>query len=120
MKWYLEALKKYAVFSGRARRKEYWMFLLFHIIITVAIVFIADFFTLPRIITIYALGLIIPTIAVQVRRLHDTGRSGWWSLMNFIPLIGPIVLIILLVQQGSNEENKFGKNPKLEGTEWPS
>ena len=120
MKWYLEALKKYAVFSGRARRKEYWMFLLFNIIITVAVVFIADFFTFPRIIAIYALGLMIPTIAVQVRRLHDTGRSGWWSLMNFIPLIGPIVLIIFLVQQGSNEENKFGKNPKLEGTEWPS
>ena len=106
MNWYLEVLKKYAVFDGRARRKEYWFFILFNILISIALGSI-DRFTgnifldtdlgqfgggayagiLGTFSSIYALGVMIPSIAVSVRRLHDTGRSGWWVLINFVPVI---------------------------------
>lgn len=113
MEWYVAVLKKYAVFSGRARRKEYWMFFLFNIIIAFTLVFIEGFLGSQGIISmLYGFAVLIPGIAVSVRRLHDIGRSGWWLLINLIPLIGAIVLIIFMVQEGE-EENDFGPNPKL-------
>ncbi len=113
MEWYLAVLKKYAVFSGRARRKEYWMFFLFNIIIAFTLAFVEGFLgSLGIISMLYGLAVLIPGIAVSVRRLHDTGRSGWWLLISLIPLIGTIVLIIFMVQEGK-EENDFGPNPKL-------
>ncbi|MEU6857496.1 DUF805 domain-containing protein [Glycomyces sp. NPDC046736] len=115
MNWYLAVLKNYVGFSGRARRKEYWMFVLFHFIalmvlyipfaVTQEPVFMTLYF-------VYALAVILPALAVSVRRLHDTGRSGWMYLINFIPLAGPIILIVLLAQEGHYGSNAHGEDPR--------
>ena len=113
MEWYLNVLKKYAVFSGRARRKEYWMFFLLNFIIALALGFIEGLFGGPGVIgMLYSLAVLIPGLAVSVRRLHDTGRSGWWLLIGLIPLIGAIVILVFMVQEGKNESNDFGEDPK--------
>lgn len=119
MNWYLEVFKKYAVFSGRARRQEYWYFLLFNIIVSI-VLFVIDIVTgsfnaevgMGLLGGIYALAVVIPGFGVSVRRLHDTGRSGWWLLISLIPLIGVIVLVVFLVQDSTAGENQFGPNPK--------
>ena len=119
MNWYFEVLKKYAVFSGRARRKEYWFFVLFNIIISI-ILAVIDGVTgtldpasgMGLLGLIYTLAILIPALAVSVRRLHDTGRSGWWLLILLIPLIGTIVILIFMVQDSKPEENQYGPNPK--------
>lgn len=119
MNWYLEVLKKYAVFSGRARRKEYWFFILFHLIISFVLGFVdglvgtfnADL-GLGLLGGIYALAVIIPSIAVSVRRLHDTDRSGWWILICLVPIIGAIVLLVFMVLDSKPGENRYGPYPK--------
>ena len=120
MNWYLEVLKKYADFNGRARRKEYWMFFLFNLIITIVLVIVDGIVgtsavpgTLGLLAGIYSLALLIPGIAVAIRRLHDTGRSGWWILIGLVPFVGGIILIVFMVQDGTPGENEFGKNPKM-------
>jgi len=120
MNWYLEVLKKYADFNGRARRKEYWMFFLFNIIISIALIIVDGILgtsaapgAMGLFGAIYLLALLIPGIAVAVRRLHDTGRSGWWILIGLVPFVGGIVLIVFLVQDSTPGENQFGKNPKM-------
>jgi len=116
MNWYLEVLKKYAVFNGRARRAEYWWFFLFSVIISIVLSVIDGFITGPQGIgilgLIYSLAVLIPSIAVGIRRLHDTGRSGWWLLISFVPLIGAIVLIVFFVLDSQPGENQYGPNPK--------
>lgn len=113
MNWYLEVLKKYAVFSGRARRKEYWMFVLFNLIITFVLAFIEGIVGSPGVLCgLFSLALLIPGIAVAVRRLHDTSRSAWWLLIAFVPLIGNIVLLVFLVMDSQQGENQYGPNPK--------
>ena len=113
MNWYLDVLKKYAVFTGRARRTEYWMFVLFNFIIAVAIGVVEAILGSPGILgMIYALGVFIPALAVSVRRLHDTGRSGLWLLIGLIPLIGFIVLLVFFVQDSDTGQNQYGMNPK--------
>ncbi|OEU73639.1 MAG: hypothetical protein BA874_12290 [Desulfuromonadales bacterium C00003068] len=113
MEWYLAVLKNYAGFSGRARRKEYWMFLLFNMIIAVVLGFIEGLFGSPGILgSIYSLAVLVPSIAVSMRRLHDTGRSGWWMLIGFVPLIGAIVLLIFFVQDSMQSSNQYGPSPK--------
>jgi len=113
MHWYLEALKKYATFGGRARRKEYWMFYLFNIIITFALGFIEGFLGSPGVVgMLYSLAILIPCIAVSVRRLHDTNRSGWWLFIALVPAIGAIVLLIFMVQDSKPDQNQYGANPK--------
>lgn len=119
MYWYLEALKKYAVFGGRARRKEYWYFVLFNLIISITLAFIdgvAGTYSPPAgmglLGGIYALAVLIPGIAVAVRRLHDTGRSGWWILIALIPIVGIIVLVVFMVQNSNPGQNEYGANPK--------
>ncbi|RUO59871.1 DUF805 domain-containing protein [Pseudidiomarina marina] len=119
MNWYLTVLKKYAVFSGRARRSEYWFFVLFNTIIGFVLGFIDGIlgFSDPDMSigvlgAIYSLAVLIPSIAVGVRRLHDTDRSGWWLLIALIPLIGAIVLIVFFVMDSTPGENRFGPNPK--------
>ncbi len=117
MRWYVEVLKKYGVFSGRSRRREYWFFVLFNFIFTFVLSFIdhvagladSGYLTLAG---LYALAVLVPAIAVGVRRLHDTDRSGWWLLIAFVPLIGLIVLIVFLVSDGQPGNNRFGPNPK--------
>jgi uncharacterized membrane protein YhaH (DUF805 family) len=113
MNWYLDVLKKYAVFQGRARRKEYWMFVLFNILAGILLLIIDIFIGLFGMLSfIYSVGVIIPSLAVCVRRLHDTGRTGWWILIGLIPLIGPIVLLVFLCLDSKPEENQYGPNPK--------
>ena len=118
MNWYLTVLKKHAVFSERARRKEYWMFVLFNFIIVFVlsliegIVGIAPETDQSVLASIYSLAVLIPGIAVSVRRLHDTNRSGWWLLIAFAPLIGAIVLIVFMVEDSQQDENQYGSNPK--------
>ena len=121
MNWYLEVLKKYAVFSGRARRKEYWMFFLFNLIITLVLALIDSLMGtfspqagLGLLSGLYSLAVLIPSIAVTVRRLHDTGRSGWWILIGLIPFIGGIVLLIFMVLDSEPGANQYGPNPKAD------
>jgi uncharacterized membrane protein YhaH (DUF805 family) len=119
MNWYVEVLKKYAVFTGRARRMEYWYFALFNLIVSFVLGFI-DGMTgtvsqttgLGLLSSIYLLAVLIPGIAVSIRRLHDTDRSGWWLLLVFVPLIGAIVLIVFFVQDGKAGANQYGADPK--------
>ena len=119
MSWYLEALKKYAVFSGRSRRMEYWYFVLFNIIVAVVLSLI-DRLTgtfsaasnIGLLSGIYALAVLIPTLAVTVRRVHDIDRTGWWILINLIPLIGTIVLLVFELTPGTPGSNRFGPDPK--------
>ena len=118
MEWFLKVIREYANFEGRARRKEYWMFTLFSTIFGLAALLL-DFlimtefeFFLPVIIMIYGIGLIIPSIAVTIRRLHDTGNSGWMYLVSFIPFIGGIWLLVLTVLDSTYGENEYGPNPK--------
>ena len=119
MSWYLEVLKKYAVFSGRARRTEYWMFLLGTVLIALVLSVIAGIVgvaldsDLRLLSTVYALAVLIPSLAVSVRRLHDTSRSGWWLLLGLVPIIGVIVLLVFMVQDSHPGDNQYGPSPKL-------
>lgn len=114
----MEVLRKYAVFSGRARRKEYWMFVLFSVIISVILAIIDNIIfktsegNLGILGLIYSLAVLLPSLAVAVRRLHDTGRSGWWMLISIVPLIGWIVIIIFMAKDGDPGTNEYGPNPK--------
>ncbi|MGW1004812.1 DUF805 domain-containing protein [Streptomyces sp. NPDC002520] len=112
MSWFIEALKKYAVFSGRARRKEYWMFTLFAAILYGVGAGVGVAAKAPFIVAIVALALLLPSWAVSVRRLHDTGKSGWTILLGIIPLVGPIVLLVFYCTDSVAGENKYGPNPK--------
>jgi len=119
MNWYIKVLKNYAVFSGRARRKELWYFFLFNIIVS-AVLGIIDGTTGSfgieggggLLTAVYALAVFIPGMAVAVRRLHDTGRSGWWGLLALIPIIGPVILVVFFMLDGKPESNQYGENPK--------
>ena len=119
MNWYIEVLKKYAVFNGRARRKEYWYYYLFYMLTYIVLIIIdvvAGTFSaeagMGLLSGIYTLSVLIPSIAVGVRRLHDTNRSGWWLFIGLIPIIGAIVLIVFLASDSKPEENQYGPNPK--------
>lgn len=119
MKWYIHCIKNYVNFSGRARRKEYWMFLLFNILIVFALTLISEIVsemfgsdTSRSIIGIYILFIIIPHLAVVVRRLHDINKSGFYWFVRLIPIVGPIWLLILLVEDSWHGNNKYGPNPK--------
>ena len=120
MNYYIDCLtKKYACFSGRARRQEYWLFALFNIIAGIIIGVIAGVLVSVTKVTafaflgtIYNLAVLIPGLAVLFRRLHDTGRSGWWWLIAFIPLFGWIVLIVFCCLDSQPGDNQYGPNPK--------
>ena len=122
MSWYLKGLKKYAIFSGRARRKEYWMFFLVYALIMVGLACVEMAVSGnpkdPKMTftTIFVLAHILPLMAVGFRRLHDTGKSGWWYLLFFVPLIGGIIFIVLMVQEGEQGDNRFGPDPRLVAT----
>ncbi len=110
MNWYLAVLKKYAVFQGRARRKEYWMFFLFNLIIAFVLGMIEGVLginsnsTQSVLANFYQMAVLLPSIAVGIRRMHDVGKSGWFMLV-------PIYNIILAVKQGDAGENRFGSDP---------
>ncbi len=116
MNYFMDALKKYAVFSGRARRSEYWYFFLFIMIANIVLSGI-DYVVLNAadsgfaiLSSIFSLAILLPTIGVSVRRLHDTGKVGWWYLIAFIPL-GGLVLLYFFVQD-SEPDNQYGPCPK--------
>ncbi|MDH5361600.1 MAG: DUF805 domain-containing protein [Gammaproteobacteria bacterium] len=118
MKYFIDVVKKYAVFSGRARRAEYWFFTLFYLIFSIVLTLIDSATGLMSmqsgmgvLSTLFGLALIIPSIAVTIRRLHDSGKSGWWLLFMLIPLLGWIVGLIFMVLGSSEGENKYGANP---------
>jgi len=119
MSWYLNCLKKYVIFEGRARRTEYWMFLLFNIIFMVVAIVLDNLFKttiagLPYgvIYFLYAFAVFIPSIAVIVRRLHDVDKSGTWVFIAFIPFIGSIWLLVLECTEGTRGKNQYGADPK--------
>ena len=119
MNWYLAVLKNYSGFSGRARRTEYWMFALFNLIIGVGFMILDNVAGitiggLPYgvLYFLFAFVVLIPSVAVAVRRLHDVGKSGWMILISLIPLIGTIWLLVLLVTDSNPGENEYGQNPK--------
>lgn len=114
MNYYIAVLKKYAVFGGRARRAEYWYFVLFTIIISIALTLIGSLIGDGKNILagIYGLAVLIPSLAVSVRRLHDVGKSGWMILICLIPLVGAIWLFVLTVLDSDPGANKYGPNPK--------
>lgn len=112
MNWYIGCWKKYATFSGRARRKEYWMFVLFNTLAGFVAAFLDGMFGGGAIYLLYALASVLPSLAVLVRRLHDTNRSGWWCLICLVPFIGWIWLLVLLVLDSSLGPNRYGGSPK--------
>lgn len=114
MYWYLEVLRKYAVFTGRAQRKEYWMFVLFNFIIVWVLWILEGLAGGPGVLpNLYNLAVLLPSLAVTVRRLHDIDRTGWWILIVLIPIIGFIVLLVFMVQDSQEGENEYGPNPKV-------
>tara|TARA_B100000780_G_scaffold93765_1_gene65217 strand:- start:116 stop:487 length:372 start_codon:yes stop_codon:yes gene_type:complete len=119
MNWYLKALNQYADFNGRARRKEYWMFFLFNMVFATVASLIdiaagtANLDSGSGVFQgIYSLAVLIPGLAVGVRRLHDVGKSGWMLLIALIPIIGAIWLLVLMVTDSKEGTNKWGENPK--------
>ena len=121
MSWFIKGLSNYAVFSGRARRKEYWMYILFYFIFSIPIGIIDGILMAalgmqtPIISYIYALGLMIPTYAVTARRLHDIGKSGFWIFFGLVPIVGSIVLLIFTCMDGEPRTNQYGPDPKGRG-----
>jgi uncharacterized membrane protein YhaH (DUF805 family) len=119
MNWYIKALKQYASFGGRAQRMEYWCFVLINILIGFVLVY-ADAFmgTLDTEVGIGLLSglqqllILLPTIAVTVRRLHDIGKSAWWLFLIIVPFIGPIILLVFTFLDSQSDENEYGPNPK--------
>ena len=126
MKWFIKAFRQYADFSGRASRQEFWMFVLFNLLFAMAWVFVAGLLTglldssfnhesrllfMYKLMAIYYAVTAVPAMAVGVRRLHDTGRSGWWMLVSLIPFVGGIWLIVLMCLDGSAGDNRYGSRP---------
>ena len=116
MQWYLEVLRKYALFEGRAHRTEFWMFILVNLIISIVLgvidAIIGTYGTGGGLLQgIYGLAVLIPSLAVGARRLHDIDKSGWWLLLGLIPIVGIIILIIWFAKEGDPGSNQHGPNP---------
>jgi len=118
MYWYIQVLKKYADFSGRASRREYWWFVLFSTLASLILAVVDsalgtfnDQAGMGMLGGLYALLVLLPTIGVQVRRLHDVDRSGWWLLLYLVPLLGMIVILVFACMKGTPGSNRFGLNP---------
>ena len=127
MNWYMEVLRKYAQFDGRARRKEYWMFTLVNCLVCIAVALVGGLLTaliarstdgsslallFMAPVWLYTIAMIVPSLAVTIRRLHDTGRSGWWILIGLVPFVGGIILLVFECQDSQPGSNEFGPNPK--------
>ncbi|MGD9643701.1 MAG: DUF805 domain-containing protein [Elusimicrobiales bacterium] len=126
MDQYLAVLSKYAVFSGRAGRREYWMFFLFNLIFSIAARFVdmtsgseVILLGMKPITMVYGLAVALPSIAVAVRRLQDIGYAGWWMLLLIVPFIGPMALVVMFCLPGNPGENKYGPAPAAETTTEP-
>jgi uncharacterized membrane protein YhaH (DUF805 family) len=116
--WYIKVLTQYADFGGRARRMEYWMFTLISTIVGAVLGVLSGVLSLRGstgmglLAAIYLLATIIPSIAVAVRRLHDTGRSGWWMFISLIPFVGFLIVLYFQLQPGEPHANEYGPDPK--------
>ena len=126
MNWVKTVFRKYATFQGRAQRAEYWYFVLFYVIVYMVLGFLDGSLSRPAeepswglLSGVFALATLVPSIAVSVRRLHDTNRSGWWMLVMFVPLIGQLVMLIFMVLDGTPGDNRFGSNPKQQAAALP-
>lgn len=132
MEWMLMPLRRYAEFSGRSRRKEYWMFMLFVVLVSVALSLVLPIIGLSAneegslfgaggavliILVLFYLALLIPSIAVQVRRFHDQDKSGWFVLLNLIPYLGGIIVLVFMCLEGTRGPNRYGPDPKGGGSE---
>ncbi len=127
MKWFIKAFRQYADFSGRASRQEFWMFVLFNLLFAMAWAFVAGLLTgllsdlfgyeteslifMYKLMSVYYAVTAVPAMAVGVRRLHDTGRSGWWMLIGLIPLVGGIWLIVWMCSDDNPGDNRYGSPP---------
>ena len=113
---YFAVLKKYAEFSGRARRREYWMFALANLIVAAVLGILSRIPILGLVFAIasglYSLAVLVPGIAVSIRRLHDTNRSGFMLLLCLIPIVGFIIVLYFAIQEGTHGENQYGSDPK--------
>ncbi|NXY95183.1 DUF805 domain-containing protein [Streptomyces sp. BR123] len=113
MHHYTDVLKKYAVFSGRARRQEFWMFFLLNMAVAIVVAIVDAVIGANMVLYgIYVVAIIVPTLALSVRRLHDLGKSGWWYFICLVPLIGSIWLLVLFATEGQPQPNQYGPNPK--------
>ena len=118
----MKVLRQFSDFGGRARRKEYWMFTLINGLIASALSLVdrmlglnfVDESSFGVLYAIYGLAVLVPGIAVAIRRMHDIGKSGWWLFIALIPLVGAIVLIVWLVKDGEPQDNQYGPDPKAE------
>jgi uncharacterized membrane protein YhaH (DUF805 family) len=106
MNYYLKVIQNYATFSGRARRSEYWYFVLFNLIFSIVLAIVGAVIRFPLLSTLYSLAVLLPSIAVAVRRMHDVGKSGWFVLI-------PIYNLILCCTNGDNGSNEYGEDPKV-------
>lgn len=122
MNWLVDPFKKYIEFSGRASRKQYWMFMLFVVVIAMILGFFDGLMgtqigetpqSVGVLSLIWSLAILLPSLSITVRRLHDTNRSGWWFLISFIPLLGGVVLVVFMVMNGNAGSNQYGLDPKL-------
>ncbi|MBB5189897.1 uncharacterized membrane protein YhaH (DUF805 family) [Silvimonas terrae] len=123
MNWYLAVLKNYTGFTGRARRKEFWMFALCNLLISLLLraldhligtTFVAEGEVVGILGTLYGLAVLIPSMAVAIRRLHDGDHAGWWLFMALLPIVGSIVLLVFMLQQSTPGPNRFGPSPRLD------
>ena len=117
MGWYFTVLRKYAVLAGRARPKEYWMYMLISAVVVLVLGIInglmgADVPALPM---YYSLAVVLPSLAVTVRRLHDTDRSGWWLVILLVPIVGAIVFLVFMATPGGEMANRFGATETVSG-----
>jgi uncharacterized membrane protein YhaH (DUF805 family) len=115
MEWYTKVLQNYVGFSGRARRTEFWMFTLFNVIIAGVLNLLfrmTDLGLFYWLYVLYAVAVFLPSLAVAIRRLHDTNRSGWWILIGLVPIVGAIVLIVFYATEGNRGDNQYGPDPK--------
>ncbi|MDO4617594.1 MAG: DUF805 domain-containing protein [Lachnospiraceae bacterium] len=116
----IRVFSKYATFSGRAGRNEYWYFFFFNLCVNLVFTVLERYFipSIEYLASIYSIAVFIPILAVSVRRLHDIGKSGWYFLLNFIPIIGQVYLIIKMFQPGEPGENQYGENPNEDSSIW--
>jgi uncharacterized membrane protein YhaH (DUF805 family) len=119
MRWYIDAIFNYVNFKGRERRRAYWMFFLFNIVVATLVSLLDGAFDIKVGATdtgilsmVYAVFIFLPSLAIAVRRLHDTGRSGWWVLINLVPLVGWIIMLVFLCQDSYYGDNEYGPCPK--------
>ena len=112
MNWYITVLRKYAEFDGRARRSEYWYFILVNFMVTLLFSGLGLAFGFMEMGNVYSLAVFVPSLAVSVRRLHDIGKTGWNYFWVFVPIVGWVILIVYHARDGVVGENEYGVNPK--------